>query len=182
MTDYIWLRTTGSLMQIKKALHKAFREDHAMLGGALHRLRTALADGDLSSARAIASRIDREAGAHIAFEELDFYPALSAILPRDEVAGMYRDHSEGYRLVRDLLEFGAVDGLPEAQRDSLIERVENMEAHVAECGELFGALRRLSDEQNQGLLARLEKWRNEAPTWTELKDKKGLAETFPREA
>lgn len=140
-----------------------------MLGGALHQLRTALADDDFSTARELATRIDREAGAHIAFEERDFYPALSAILPRKEVAGMYRDHSEGYSLVRDLLERDAGSGLSDEERRSLIERVEDMETHVAECGELFGAIRRLSDERNEALLFRLHEWREEAPTWTELK-------------
>lgn len=140
-----------------------------MLGGALHQLRTALADDDFSTARELATRIDREAGAHIAFEERDFYPALSAILPRKEVAGMYRDHSEGYSLVRDLLERDAGSGLSDEERRSLIERVEDMETHVAECGELFGAIRRLSDERNEALLSRLHEWREEAPTWTELK-------------
>ena len=140
-----------------------------MLGGALHELRSALADDDISAARELAIRIDREAGAHIAFEERDFYPALTAILPRKEVAGMYRDHFEGYSLVRDLLERHAGGELSEEERRSLIERVEDMQAHVAECGELFGAMRRLSDERNEALLARLHEWREEAPTWTELK-------------
>ncbi len=172
MADYMKSSSKGRLMHIKKALHKAFREDHAMLGGALHALRTALADGDLCAAREIAARVDREAGAHIAFEEKDFYPALKAILPREEVAGMYRDHHEGYGVVRELLDLDPGDAVSQARRKSLIERVEHMEAHVAECGELFGALRRMSDDDNQSLLSRLRQWRENAPSWSEVKHQK----------
>jgi hypothetical protein len=169
LLDYIELNGKGGLMQIRRSLHKAFREDHAMFGRSLHELRTALADGDFAAARTVASRIDREAGAHIAFEEADFYPALKAILPRSEVAGMYRDHSEGYRLLRDLMELDADEELSEDARRDLVERVENMQAHVSECGELFGALGRLSDEQNHRLLDSLQKWRDIAPSWSEAK-------------
>jgi len=154
------------VMQIKEALFEAFREDHAMMGRALYDLRSKLDAGDIAGARTIADKIDRESGAHIVFEEEDFYPALRAFLSTDEIDGMYTDHADGYDLIREILQTGSSPEISKDSQTDFIKRVEKMEAHVSTCGELFGAMGGLSQTEQERLMERLKYWRRKAPTWT----------------
>jgi hypothetical protein len=151
----------------KAELFEAFRADHAMLGRGFHILRERLAAGDIDGARQQARRIDTEAGAHIAFEEQDFYPALKRLLDEEEVAGMYREHDDGLSLI---LELSAAKDSASVEADTLralLDRVGAMEVHVSECGELFGAMGGLSDQEITALLERLNFWRSQAPSWSD---------------
>jgi len=76
-------------------LFAAFGEDHAILGRGFFDLAQSLRANDLEQARAAAARLDRAAGAHIAFEEENFYPALGAFLDADELQRMYDEHRVG---------------------------------------------------------------------------------------
>lgn len=151
----------------KAELFEAFRVDHAMLGRGFHQLRERLAAGDIDGAREQARRIDKEAGAHIAFEEQDFYPALRRLMDEDEVAQMYREHDDARALISEL-SAAQNAGLAEPARvRALLDRVDAMEIHVSECGELFGAMGGLSDEEIGALLDRLKFWRSQAPSWSD---------------
>lgn len=153
----------------KAELFEAFRTDHAMLGRGFHILRERLAAGDIDGARQQARRIDQEAGAHIAFEEQDFYPALRRLVDEDEVAQMYREHDDALKLVLELSAANAAkdaDLAEPATRRALLDRVDAMQVHVSECGELFGAMGGLSDEEIASLLDRLKFWRSQAPKWS----------------
>lgn len=153
-------------MQIKETLFEAFREDHAQLGRALYDLRNKLDAADFDGARAIAAKIDRETGAHIVFEEEDFYPALAAFLSADEIDEMYKDHVDGYNMIRDILNTEHDNEISSDSQTDLVKRVEKLESHVSACGELFGAMGGLSQNQQKHLMERLEYWRRTAPTWT----------------
>jgi Hemerythrin HHE cation binding domain len=76
-------------------LFEAFGEDHAVLGRGLHELSTRLRGGDLTVAKLYAERLDREAGAHIGFEERCFYPALRPLLGDAEVERLRCEHRQG---------------------------------------------------------------------------------------
>jgi len=64
------------MTQIKQQLFNAFREDHAVLGGSLNELGERLRATDVEGAKLAVEHVSKVAGAHIAFEEHDFYPAL----------------------------------------------------------------------------------------------------------
>lgn len=156
----------------KMRLFDAFREDHAVLGRGLHALRERLATRDATGARTQAQRIDREAGAHIAFEEEDFYPALASFLGEREVDGMYRAHAEGLALVRDVMSARDADLVAGDEIRDFLRRVDAMSDHVAACGELFGAMGGLADDDIDRLLQRLAHWRDLAPRWSERGSKR----------
>jgi hypothetical protein len=153
-------------MQLDASLLRCFREDHARLGAALHRLSERLRVGDVAGARAVARELDPLAGPHIAFEEQEFYPRLVPILGADEVDRLRAEHRQALEAVRALLE----DAEPPDEEGlrALLERSERMETHVAECGELFQALEQLGREEQGELYERLLEWRRRKPLWTDL--------------
>lgn len=153
---------------IKTQLFDAFREDHAVLGRGLHKLRTALADGDIAGAKAAACALDRSAGAHIAFEEEHFYPALAAFLSPEEVDTMYDEHQDGARLLDAIAALGEGASADEADTANLIAAVDRMASHVSECGQLFGALGGLPEEAMDDLYKHLIALRERAPEWSEV--------------
>jgi len=160
--------TDLAMTEVKRRLFDAFREDHARLGRALHALGERLRAEDVAGAREVAETLDREAGAHIAFEEFDFYPALLPFLSRDEIDAMHLEHSEALALLGDMKQLG--DGAlgERSLRDALLDRVQAMERHVSDCGELFGVMGGLDAAAQRHLLERLDEWRGRAPRWSEL--------------
>ncbi|MEO1240446.1 MAG: hemerythrin domain-containing protein [Pseudomonadota bacterium] len=155
-------------MGIKDALFEAFREDHATLGRGLFDLRTMLAAGEIEDIRKAAERLDRDVGAHIAFEEREFYPALKPFLSQEEIDDMYQDHAEGLLLICEILNSTDAELAAPSRQAALTARIEKMEAHVSECGELFGAMGGLSADEQKALLEKLKEWRKRAPRWTDF--------------
>ena len=154
------------MTNVNADLFEAFHQDHALLGKGLHAIRTKLSGGDIKAAQAAARRLHADAGAHIAFEEADFYPALAPFLSAEEITAMYEHHDEGLALVKGMISLTETD-LSSTDTDSLLKRIDVFEAHISECGELFGAMGGLSKEQQALLLEKLEAWRKKAPSWTE---------------
>ena len=148
----------------KKPLFRAFQEDHAVLGKGFYELSSCLRGKDLPGARRVAERMDREAGAHIAFEEECFYPAL-AKASGFEIGRLFDEHGEGLDVVRTLLEMHDTDDMSEELRKELLANAQAMEDHIAECGELFEAIAKMSDAQQQSLYEELIAWRQKHPTW-----------------
>lgn len=147
----------------------AFREDHARLGRGFHELSRQLRERNIKGAIDAARRLDEEAGAHIAFEEGDFYPLLVDYLGRDVVKRLLGEHGEGYSVITEVLEQSADHPMMEDVREGLLYRSEAMENHMAECGELFAAMGRISTEVQAALFQRLESWRQRRPSWTKIR-------------
>ena len=144
---------------IRTTLIDEFMVDHRALAEGLRRLITAIEarDGDL--ARAEADRIDRNSGAHIAFEESDLYPAIGA------EPSMYDDHREGLTLLRRVL--GTSGEIPASVGGGMIRDAEGMLAHMEDCGVLLFRVRTLAPVIQSQLEDRLISWREDAPRWTE---------------
>jgi hypothetical protein len=153
-------------MTYKQKLFDAFHADHAELGQALHKLRTQLAAGETGAARETASDLDRAAGAHIAFEENDFYPALKKALSEAEVDAMYREHAEGLAVIQDIAQADDGELHDPVVRASFLMRIDALSGHVADCGELFGAMGTLSEAEFEALYQNLVYWRSHAPRWS----------------
>ena len=149
-------------------LLRAFREDHAILGRGFHRISSALRAGSKSEACAAAAQLNWDAGAHIAFEERHFYPALVPLLGEGHVKGLLEEHAQGLVVVRALRSLPTAAALPEEQRRELLRASEAMEVHIAECGELFEAIGRISEAEQAALLDELLKLRAEQPAWTDF--------------
>ncbi len=148
-------------------LFAAFREDHAVLGRGFFDLAQSLRANDLEQARAAAAPLDRAAGAHIAFEEENFYPALPAFLDADELQRMYDEHRVGPGVVRTLCALHQQGQLAEGQRRQLLQNAEVMAQHIADCGALFETMGRLPPEQQSALFCELQDWRQKSPRWTQ---------------
>jgi len=148
----------------KSALFRAFREDHALLGKGFFEVSKHLRGDDLAGAHGIAERLNREAGAHIAFEEENFYPVLACLLG-DEVNRFYREHELGREVIAALCMWDPQVPMGEDQRRALLEKSEAMESHIAECGDLFEAMGRIPPEDQEKLFDALLDWRRKRPTW-----------------
>jgi len=149
-------------------LFEAFREDHSVLGRGLHEISEHLRSGDLQAAKACGEQVDREAGAHIAFEEQFFYPLLRRLLGDAEADRLYQEHGHGLSAIKALAQLPEGAMLSESERRALLESLELMEVHVAECGELFGTIGRIRLDDQQMLYRKLRALREKAPRWTEL--------------
>lgn len=148
----------------QKPLFQAFQEDHAILGKGFHDLSACLRGNDVAGARRVAARVNREAGPHIVFEEESFYPTLAQLFGF-ETDRLFGEHGEGLDVIRTLAEMGEGDELSEDRRTELLAKSEEMEDHIAECGELFEAIARLSDAQQESLYEDLVAWRKNEPAW-----------------
>ena len=141
----------------------AFREDHAVLGRGFNELSCCLRAADILGAARAAQGIYEEAGPHICFEEEDFYPALVPLLGEKTVRKMRQEHCCGFDAVRTLLNRRPDLPLPADLSKRLLAQSEVMEAHIAECGELFAALHHITSADQQVLYDKLMKWRREQP-------------------
>lgn len=151
-----------------KLLFEAFQSDHADLARNLFDLRISISEGRQKDMRIRAAQILESAGAHIAFEEFDFYPILKPMLENGEVSRMYLEHAEGLEFLERIANcedslFAEDNFLSDA-----ICSLEKLEHHVADCGNLFWAVSALEDVQSQELLEQLYAWHKKAPAWTEI--------------
>lgn len=156
------------MSEVLEKLTQAFREDHAVLGRGFYDLSTCLRANDLAGAKATADELDRSAGAHIAFEEEVLYPTLRRLLSDADADRFHGEHGMGLRAVQFLASLPDGQPVPEGQLRELLADSEVMERHIAECGEVFGALGRLPDSEGIQMLTRLEELRDWAPRWTEF--------------
>jgi hypothetical protein len=100
--------------------------------------------GDILGAGRAARRIYEEASPHICFEEEDFYPALVPLLGAETVRKMRQEHCCGLDAVRTLLTRDPDLPVPADLSGRLLAQSQVMEAHIAECGELFAALHHIA--------------------------------------
>jgi len=154
-------------------LFEAFREDHAILGRGFYEIAGHIRERNFPDAKARADQVDREAGAHIAFEQNHFYPALRGLIGGVDVDRLRREHDEGLKVIRRFQELSESSTMDEREWDGLLEKTEIMENHVAECGELFGTMGRFTPKEQKALLDKLLALRREAPRWTQIAEGKG---------
>jgi len=156
------------MSDMNQDLIRAFHEDHAVLGGGFGNLAAALRAGNLGEAVKLARAINEKAGAHIAFEEDDFYPQLRKLLGEPEIDEFYLEHQSGFEVVRQLMSLKEGEAIRPAVARDLLSEAERMEQHIADCGELFQAMASLSAEAQTELLKRLYYWRAQRPSWQEV--------------
>ncbi len=152
-----------------RALFDEFRRDHEILGHGLHDIAVALRADDDAQASEAARRLDRAAGAHIAFEERYFYPELRKLLGDVEVNAFESQHALGHAAIARLVARTPGDApFSKGERGQLLRQIETMQVHTDECGEHFGALGRIPQQRQQELLEALQHLRKASPTWAEV--------------
>lgn len=156
------------MLHVKNKLFEAFQEDHAILGRSLHDLRVLINAGDSASIRDLANDIIEISGAHIAFEEFEFYPALRSHLSESEVVNMYLEHAEGLQLLQQLSIVEDNELSSEDFVKSIFSSLDILDHHVADCGNLFGAMGGLTEAEYTHLMEKLAYWRGLAPSWSEI--------------
>ena len=156
------------MTDVVRELFVEFRSDHEILGRGLHDIATALRASDDDRAADAARKLDRAAGAHIAFEEKHFYPELRELLSDGEVDALEQEHKSGQAAIGKLATLRPSDSLTDTERAVLVEQIETMQVHTAECGELFGALGRIARKRQEKLLTALRQLRKASPAWTAL--------------
>ena len=154
------------MQQPKDNLFTCFREDHKVLGSGFHQLSAHLRTGDTAGACAMARHLDEAAGAHIAFEETEFYPRLAPLFGSDEADRMREEHKQGLAVIHALVTRSSAEPLDRGTCDWLLEQSQAMEAHIAGCGELFEAMGRIPAEEQRVLHQKLLAWRQRHPKWT----------------
>lgn len=154
------------MQQSKDNLFTCFREDHKVLGAGFHQLSAHLRTGETAEACEVARHLDEAAGAHIAFEEIEFYPRLALLFGRDEADRMRDEHRQGLSVIQALGHHPTAEPFDRESCDRLLEQSEAMEAHIADCAELFGAMGRIPAEEQRMLHQKLLAWRQRQPTWT----------------
>jgi len=164
------MRMTSNMLHVKNRLFAAFQEDHAVLGRSLHDLRILINKGEAGPIRDLAKQIIETSGAHIAFEEFEFYPALRSHLSESEVTNMYLEHAEGLQLLQEL---SAIEDGKLFSSDFLkhvYSSLDVLDHHVADCGNLFGAMGGLSEIEYGDLINKIEYWRELSPTWSDIEN------------
>lgn len=156
---------SSHVSDIRKSLFAAFQQDHAELGRHLYDLRRCLTSDDCETARKLAKETLVSSGAHIAFEEHDFYPALKTKLDAAAVQCMYDEHERGLRFLEKLAM--SEPDAPRTLADDLAE-IDALDHHVADCGRLFSAMKNLTPHDLSKLFTRLEYWRRRAPNWSDV--------------
>jgi Hemerythrin HHE cation binding domain len=156
------------VQQAKDSLFTCFREDHKVLGAGFHQLSAHLRAGDTAGACAAARHLDQAAGPHIAFEEMAFYPRLVPLFGYDEAERMRQEHQQGLAVIQALLRHPSAEPIHHDTCNGLLAQSEAMEAHIADCAELFEAIGRIPDEEQRLLHQKLLEWRQRQPTWTDF--------------
>lgn len=155
---------TGSL-----SLKDAFLDDHREMTRGFVRLRECLQNGDWQNAKSLAAEIDRIAGPHIEFEESLYYPRLAPVVGSMAIRHMYREHSIGLDVIREIL--SADQEAPESSvLADFADRCGHMLDHAHGCGVLVSHLTGLPDDEERELLRRLLKMRLQGRLWTEVGD------------
>ncbi len=163
------------MIEIKKELFSAFGEDHATLGNGFHILAAQLREGNIATIKLAAHKLDQDAGAHIAFEEFDFYPQLKLSDPTIDIDKMYASHEVGLSVIKNIFELRETSNnslIAEKFKQEQLLKINRMDNHVAECGELFSIMDNLNPEDIKKLYRGLLEWRGRKPKWTKLSDYK----------
>lgn len=144
----------------------AFEEDHRVLTRGLYELRRLAEAGEWAAAATHAGELDRAVGAHIEFEEKNFYPMLRRFLGAEFIGQLYREHEQGRQALK-ALEALEDDRAPDpAQRAAVLEQLEIATSHALSCGTLVSHLETLGPAQRAEMLTALEACHQQACSWT----------------
>ncbi len=148
------------------ALQQEFLDDHRILIAGIQGIIEAIEREDSGRAIELAAELDRQAGAHMAFEEEIFYPRLAKVYGAEFVEQMVAEHGVGQRAVRTLLAKNLDRPLSRKQRSQVLEDLDVALKHVMSCGTMLSELASGTAEVNAKSLDRLRELRDQGERWT----------------
>ena len=129
-----------------------FRADHQRIRGTLVRLRQAITTGDIPEVRRLLGAADGLLGAHVKFEELHLYPALTVFVGEDGVQQLIREHDSMFQGVAILVRLAAMETWSDAERRSALESLALIAYHPENCDELCQYVAHLPTGEQSTLL------------------------------
>jgi hypothetical protein len=145
-----------------------FVADHRRMTRGLADLLSMLRRRELSAAIGAADLLDREAGAHIEFEEHVLYPEVGRSRGPQLEEKLRDEHEVVRRGLLRLQKLPAPDADDPQVRAELERAFETAIQHAEHCGTLISHLAALSPQRQQEALGRLEEFRRAGRRWTEL--------------
>lgn len=143
-----------------------FRADHQRIRGALVRLRQAITTGDIPEVRRLLGAADGLLGAHVKFEELHLYPALTVFVGEEGVQQLIREHDSMFQGVGILARLAAMETWSDAERRSALESVALIAYHPENCDELCQYVAHLPAGEQSTLLDRMQALRLQRITFS----------------
>jgi hypothetical protein len=143
-----------------------FRADHQRIRGTLVRLRQAISTGDIPEVRRLLGAADGLLGAHVKFEELHLYPALTVFVGEDGVQQLIREHDSMFQGVGILARLVAMETWSDAERRSALESVALIAYHPENCDELCQYVAHLPAGEQANLLDRMQALRLQRTTFS----------------
>ena len=148
-------------------LQEEFLQDHRVLTRGLNHILDALQQGRTAEAIDLATEIDEEAGAHMAFEEEIFYPRLAEVRGQDFVDRMISEHAIGQRAIEALARHPRDVEIEPDEKKRIVADLEIALGHVLSCGSMLSELESGVAEADESALARLRELRDTSERWTD---------------
>ena len=148
------------------ALQQEFLDDHRVLISGLRDIITAIETDELERAVETAKRLDREAGAHMAFEEEVFYPQLARTYGDEFVERMVAEHEAGHRAIKSLIARQDAPRLAAEERSEILDDLGVALKHVMSCGTMLSELGTGKADVDEGALDHLRTLRDRAEPWS----------------
>ena len=143
-----------------------FRADHQRIRGTLVRLRQAIRKADIPEVRRILGAADGLLGAHVKFEELHLYPALTVFVGEEGVQQLIREHDSMFQGVGILARLAAMETWSVSERRSALESVALIAYHPENCDELCQYVAHLPAGEQSTLLDRMQALRLQRITFS----------------
>lgn len=157
------------MSHIVTQLEREFALDHRNLTRGFAEIIAALRREDKEEAVRLALILNREGGAHIAFEESILYPKVAESRGKDYVAKLYNEHQIAIEALRDLIENSHQGPVSEAKMQELITKLQTGLEHAVSCGTLLSHLTVLDEKTQRQLLDELRRSRADGKSLLELK-------------
>lgn len=144
----------------------AFADDHRTITRGFHRILEALDAGDMTAAATFADELDRDGGAHIAFEEQVLYPQVAQCRGQEYARNLYKEHAI------------ALDALSKLMSDEELddEALAGVRAgikigldHAISCGTLASVLADQPPDTHESMMAKMNELRTLRPRWSGLR-------------
>lgn len=148
-------------------LQEEFLRDHRVLSRGLKAILDALGQDRAGEAIERAVELDRQAGAHMAFEEEVFYPRLAEAHGQAFVDRLVSEHEVGQRAIRTLADHPQGEPLGVEEKRQIVADLETALEHVLSCGTMLSELEAPDLGSDEGDLDRLRELRASGARWTD---------------
>ena len=138
-----------------------FHGDHQKVVGALFDLRMAIATRDITRIREILGAAETLVGPHFKFEELYLYPSLERFLGEASVKRLLTEHDGVFRSVARIAQLAQKERWSDTDAQSAQANLELVYEHPIACDGLSLWIERLSAEEQQELLDKLQEMRKQ---------------------